>query len=170
MKHIILVLTLLLHLLANMVSAESAKKVIVALSAAYPPFEFIKDEKIVGFDVDLVKLIAKTNGYEVKIQDMNFDSIISSLQTGRADLGISAMTITPERLKNIDFSIKYYIPKLAMLYKAKAPIKSLADLQGKIIATQLGTTMESFLKEQLAKGSKFDLVVWRKKSYNGKRT
>lgn len=147
----------------NVCSAENnSKTLIVALSADYPPFEFIQNNKVVGLDIDLAKSIGKITGYNIEIKDMSFASIISSLQTGRADMGISAMTITPERLKNVDFSERYYVPKLAMLYMIKAPIKTIDDLAGKKIATQLGTTMETFLREQIKKGKQFDIVVWKK--------
>lgn len=141
---------------------EGYRTLVVALNADYPPFEFIQNNKVVGFDIDLAKSIGKIIGYNIEIKDMSFDSIISSLRTGRADMGISAMTITSDRLKNVDFSERYYVPKLAMLYMSKAPIKTIDDLPGKKIATQLGTTMETFLRDQIKSGKQFNLVVWKK--------
>lgn len=140
-------------------NTKPVEKVLVAgLSADYPPFEFIKDGAIVGFDVDLANKIAKELGYRVEIKDMKFASIISSLQTGRIDFAISSMSATLERKQNADFSIEYYIPKYAMLHKKGHAIASVRDFNGKIISVQNGTTMETFLQDQLKAGVNFKLI------------
>ena len=144
-------------------SNEPIEKILtVGTSADYPPFEFIKDGEIIGFDIDLANLIAEKLGYKLQLQDMKFASIISSIQTGRIDFGISGMTITSERKKNVDFSIKYYVPKLAMVYRKESPILSVKDLNQKTIATQAGTTMESFLQEKLGSSENFKLISLHK--------
>jgi len=134
------------------------KALIVGTSADYPPFEFIKDEEIVGFDIDLANKIAEKLGYKLQTHDMKFSSIVSSLQTDRIDFGISCLTITPERAKNVAFSAKYFVPKFAMLYKKEEPVRSVKDLDRKTISAQVGTTMESFLQEELKTGKEFKLV------------
>jgi ABC-type amino acid transport substrate-binding protein len=144
---------------------ESDKILSVGISADYPPFEFIENEKIVGFDVDLANKIAKKLGRELQIQDMKFASIISAVQTGRVDFGISSFTITPKRKKNIDFSIKYYIPKFAMIYRKDTPIVSLKDFNKKIIAAQIGSTMENFLQDKLEAVKDFKLISLAKNPF-----
>jgi ABC-type amino acid transport substrate-binding protein len=136
----------------------TGKVLVAGLSADYPPFELIKDGVIVGFDIDLANKIAKELGYTVQIKDMKFASLISALQTGRIDFAISSMNATPERRKNVDFSVEYYTPKYSMIHKEGKPIASVDDLNGKIIGVQNGTTMEIFLQDQLKAGKSFKLI------------
>ena len=138
-------------------SDDKEKVLVMGTSADYPPFEFIKNGEVVGFDIELAHMIAEKLGYKLQVQDMKFASIISSIQTDRIDFGISGITSTPEREKNVDFSIRYYVPKLAMVYRKENPILSIEDLNQKVIATQAGTTMESFLQEKLKIGKVFEL-------------
>ncbi len=121
---------------------------IVGLTGDYPPFEFIKNKKIIGFDVDLAYDIANELDKKLYIRDMDFDGLIPALQTGRIDCIISAMTATDERKKNVDFSIQYYTPEFAMLYRRDNPIKEIKDLNNSMIGVQLGTSMETYLKTQ----------------------
>lgn len=144
-------------------SAKPTEKVLIAgISADYPPFEFLKNGQIVGFDIDLANMIASKLGYKLQLQDMNFASIISSIQTDRIDFGISSITITPERSKNVAFSIKYYVPKLAIVYRKEKPILSVEGLNNKIIAVQAGTIMETFLQDQLKANKQFKLISLNK--------
>lgn len=86
---------------------RSKGKLVLATNAAFPPYEFIENEKIVGIDIDIARAICDLLGYELEISDIEFDSIIVSLMVGRADFGIAALTVTEERLKNIDFTEPY---------------------------------------------------------------
>lgn len=124
---------------------------VMGVTADYPPFEFIKDKKIVGFDIDLAHEIAKKLHYKIYIKDMDFDALIPALHAGRVDFVMSGMTKTPEREKSIDFSLPYYTPTFAIVYRKEHPLQSVQDFANKIIAVQLGSTMENFLKEELAK-------------------
>ncbi len=80
---------------------------IMATNAAFEPYEFYNNSMIVGIDVDMAQAICDKIGYELKIEDMEFDSIINAVQSGKADIGVAGMTITEDRLKNIDFSDPY---------------------------------------------------------------
>ncbi|SDF62366.1 basic amino acid ABC transporter substrate-binding protein [Sporolituus thermophilus] len=126
-------------------AAQPAKpKVLkVGTDAAFAPFEF-QDEKTkeyVGFDIDLIKAIAKQMGAEVQIQSMGFDGLIPALEAGQIDIAIAGMTITEERAKKVNFSKPYYKSGLTILVKAdNNTIKSFKDLEGKKIAVQIGTT------------------------------
>jgi ABC-type amino acid transport substrate-binding protein len=134
------------------------KILIVGTTPDYPPFEFIKNEKIVGFDIDLAEKISAKLGYKLQINSMNFASLISALHTGRIDFAISSMNATPERKKNADFSIQYYHPRYAMLYRKDTPVRSFRSLDKKIIGAQIGTTMETMLKDRIKSGKEFKLV------------
>lgn len=121
----------------------------VGSDVAFPPFEF-KDEKtqeIVGFDVDLAKEIGKRLGLKVEFVPANFDSIIPALKANKFDCVISAMTITEEREKQVDFSDPYIDSDQSLAVKTGSPIKSTKDLKGKVVGVQRGTTGELKAKE-----------------------
>lgn len=79
----------------------------MATNAAFEPYEFYDGDKIVGIDVDLATAICDKLGYALEVEDMEFDSIITAVSSGRADFGAAGMTVTEDRLKNIDFTETY---------------------------------------------------------------
>lgn len=79
----------------------------MATNAQFPPYEYIEDQKIVGIDADLAQAIADKLGMTLKIEDMDFNGIIDSITSGKADIGVAGMTITEERLQTVDFSTPY---------------------------------------------------------------
>ncbi|MDR2417003.1 MAG: ABC transporter substrate-binding protein [Holosporales bacterium] len=117
----------------------------VATCADYPPFEFSTGGEIVGFDIDIAQLVAKKLNRKIVFVNMPFPAIISALQTGSVDMGISTIAATPERRKNIDFSLPYYIERLAVLYKKCGDVTE-EQLKGKRVACQMGTTMQEWVK------------------------
>jgi len=131
--------------------AGEKKKLIMATSADYKPYEFHdlssgKDE-IVGFDIDIANYIAKELGFEYEIVDMNFDGLIPALQTGRADFVMAGMTPKPERLKNADFSEIYYEARNTIVSKKESNLIKPEDLAGKKVAVQLGSIQEGEARE-----------------------
>lgn len=80
---------------------------VMATNAAFEPYEFYAEQKIVGIDADMAQAICDVLGMELKIEDMEFDSIINSVQSGKADIGVAGMTITEDRLLSIDFTDTY---------------------------------------------------------------
>ena len=80
---------------------------VMATNAAFEPYEFYKDQKIVGIDADMAQAVCDILGMELKIEDMEFDSIINAVTSGKADIGVAGMTVTEERLQNVDFSEPY---------------------------------------------------------------
>ena len=76
----------------------------MATNAYFPPYEYYDGQDVIGIDADIAKAIADKMGLELKIEDMEFDSIITAVSTGKADLGLAGMTVTPDRQKNVDFS------------------------------------------------------------------
>ena len=79
----------------------------MATNAAFEPYEYYEGNEIVGIDADMAQALCDKLGYELKIEDMEFDSIINAVQSGKADMGVAGMTVTEDRLKNIDFSDPY---------------------------------------------------------------
>ncbi len=127
-----------------------AKDVItIGTSADYPPFEFMKEGQITGFDIELGELIAEEIGVELVFEDMKFATILPSLQFGKIDAAISTITITDGRKEKFDFSEPYYVETLATVFKEGSDITSAEAMEGKKIAVQLGTTMEIWLKENM---------------------
>ena len=124
--------------------APTAPKAIkVGTDAAFAPFEFQEEgsKEYTGFDMDLMRAIGKQMGYEVQIQNMGFDGLIPGLESGTVDAIISAMTITEERSKKINLSKPYYKSGLTIVVKSdNTGIKNFADLTGKKIGVQIGTT------------------------------
>lgn len=80
---------------------------VMATNAAFEPYEFYADGKIVGIDAEMAQAVCDILGMELKIEDMEFDSIINAVQSGKADIGVAGMTVTEDRLKSIDFTDSY---------------------------------------------------------------
>lgn len=117
-----------------------AEQVKVASDIAYPPFEFNKGGEPTGFDIDLMNEIAKRANLEVEYQNVRFDSIIQGLGNNLYDAAISAMTITPEREEQIDFSEPYFNADQSLLVQSDSDIKSVDDLGDATVGVQIGTT------------------------------
>ena len=80
----------------------------MATNAKFEPYEYFEGENIIGLDIDMAQAIADILGMELKVTHIDFDSIIPSVVTGKADIGVAGMTVTEERLENVDFSDTYY--------------------------------------------------------------
>ena len=91
----------------------------MATNAAFEPYEYYDGEDIIGIDVDLARAICDKLGYELKVEDMEFDSIISAVQSGKADFGAAGMTITKDRLENIDFTDTYTTARQVIIVRSK---------------------------------------------------
>lgn len=136
----------------------TSKPLIIGLSADYPPFEFTQSGTLSGFDVELAALLGKELNREVEIKDMDFSSLIPSLQSGRIDLILSSLSVTPERAENIDFSDIYYETEPALVVSTNSNITSFKDLAGKTVGVQLGTTLEGVLKEKQENQKDFTIL------------
>lgn len=128
--------------------AAGAETLVVGTNAEFPPFEYVGDDgEPDGFDVALVKAIGEKIGREVKIENMEFASLISSIGT-KIDIAIAGMTVTDERKEMVDFSDSYYEAVQYVVVGADSDIKAAADLEGKNIGVQLGTTGD-FIAEEI---------------------
>lgn len=119
------------------------KKVLVmGTSADYPPFEYVdtaKGEEIIGFDIDAAKAIGEKLGYEIQIQDMDFNSLIPATQAGKLDFVMAGMGWSEERAEVVDFSEPYYNTKQVLLVLKDSGIQSIEDLAGKTVGAQVST-------------------------------
>jgi len=122
----------------------------------YAPFQLKQNGKVVGFDIDLVDLVAKDLGVKQEVVDTPFEGIKSGqdLNTGKCDIAAAGMTINDERRKVIDFSKPYFDATQALLVKTGAGFDSLADLKGKKVGVQSGTTGKEYVDAQKPQGVK----------------
>jgi polar amino acid transport system substrate-binding protein len=122
----------------------------------YKPFQYNQGGKVIGFDVDMMDLVAKKLKLKQSIFDTPFEGIESgqSLNTGKCDVAAAGMTITADRKKVLDFSKPYFNATQAMLVKKGSPIKSLDDLAGKSVGVQLGTTGAEYVRKNAPKTAK----------------
>lgn len=130
-------------------NSEDKKVLVMGTSADYPPFEYVdtgKSEDVVGFDIDLAKMVAKELGYKVEVKDMEFNGLITALKSDQVDFVLSGMTPTEKRKKNVDFSDIYYTNK-NMIVTTDKSIKSIEDLKGKTVGVQTSSIQEDAAKE-----------------------
>lgn len=124
---------------------KKAGVITVGTSPDYPPFETVDDEgNIIGFDIDLIEAIAAEMGVKVDLKAMNFDTIVTAVQSGQIDIGMSGFSVDPER--DADFSDSYYSGGQVLLTTATSGIESTADLNGQTVAVQMATTGEKAAK------------------------
>ncbi len=130
-------------------AAHAAEPLRVATDATFPPMEFIENGKRTGFDTEMVEAIGKQLGRPIEWIDIDFKGLIPALVSRRADMAVSAIYITDERRKVVDFTVPYYAGGLVVMTKGdNTTIKSPADLAGRKVSVQVGTKSVSFLKEK----------------------
>ena len=94
-------------------------ELVMATNAAFEPYEFYKGQEVVGIDADLAKAICDKLGYELKIEDMEFDAIIAAVESGKADFGAAGLTVTEKRLKNVNFTDTYAKARQVIIVRKK---------------------------------------------------
>lgn len=131
-------------------------ELVVGTSADFAPFEFHTmvdgKDQVVGADIDLAQAIADELGVKLVVKDMEFNTVLASLQKGQVDIALSGISATPERQKTFDFSIPYYNPPQKLLINTKNAdsLKTIADFAGKKVGAQKGSIQEDVVKEQLS--------------------
>lgn len=122
----------------------------VATDSSFVPFEFEEDGEHVGFDMDIINGIAEEAGFDVKLEVTNFDGIIPGLQTGSFDIAIAGITITDERKAAVDFTSPYYKSGTRIGVPVdNTDITSMEDLDGKTVASRLGSAPLDYLAENV---------------------
>lgn len=134
---------------------KKSGKLVVGLSADYPPYEFTAKvdgkTEYVGIDVEIAKKLAKDLGVKLEIKNMSFDSLLVALETNKVDAIISAMNPTPERKASVDFSDIYYSGKQYIVINKKdaSKYKNLADFKGQTVGAQNGSLQYNLVKDQM---------------------
>ncbi len=139
---------------AGATSQEPSQKrvLVVGMEAAFKPYEFRDASgEIVGFDVDIVDALVEMLGWEVQYQDMAFDALIPALVAGKIDMIASGLSKTPQRAERIDFSRSYYAlsdSEDCIIVRPDDAIAGLQEIEGRILAVQLGSTQDVFMSAQ----------------------
>ncbi|MHD0316870.1 basic amino acid ABC transporter substrate-binding protein [Fusobacterium sp. THCT1E2] len=130
------------------VTVLAKDKIYVGTNAEFPPFEYLENGEITGFDMDLVHEIGKIVDADIKIVDMAFDGLLPALQMKKVDLVIAGMTANEERMKTVSFTQPYYTASQVIIVKeGDNSIKSFADLKGKKVGVMLGFTGDMVVSE-----------------------
>ena len=133
---------------ATLEDVQKAGKLVIATSPDFPPFESLgEDGEVVGIEVDILKTICAELGVEMVIEQMDFESVLPGVQAGKYDVGMSGISITEKRQKNALFTDPYCLAAQAIVVVEGSSITGKADLEGKKISVQTGTTAESFCME-----------------------
>ncbi len=116
----------------------------MATNAQFPPYEFYEGDSIVGIDAEIAGAIAEKLGLEIVIEDMEFDSIVTAVQGGKADIGLAGMTVTPEREESVNFTESYATGVQVVIVTEDSAITSVDDLSvegaNNVIGVQRNTT------------------------------
>lgn len=135
------------------VNAKPTEKetLVMATNATFPPYEYYDGDEIVGIDAEIAKAIADKLGMELRIDDMEFNSIITAVNSGQADIGMAGMTITEDRKQSVDFSDSYATGVQVVIVTQDSPIQTVDDLAGKKIGVQLTTTGDIYATDEFGK-------------------
>lgn len=134
---------------------EEQPKLVMVTNAAFPPYEYIDGRKIDGIDPAIIRKVAEELGFELEIQDMAFDSVLAAVQTGKADIAASGITVTEERKKQVSFTVPYIISEQVVIVRKNSPIRSEKELKQKNIGVQHGTTGDMYVSEKIAEPMRF---------------
>lgn len=127
--------------------AQTNNVIRVATDATFPPFEYSENNKLTGFDIELIEEMAKVMGKKVEWVQIDFKGLIPGLVAKRFDVAASAIYITDERKQVVNFTNPYYKGGLVLLTrKGDTSIKSIDDLKGKKVTVQIGTKSANFLQ------------------------
>lgn len=146
---------------------EKENVLIMATNASFPPYEFKEGDGFAGIDVEIAGLIAEKLGMTLKIEDVEFGSIIGGVQSGKFDMGMAGMTVTDERLESVNFSTTYATGVQVVIVKQGSEIKSLDDLKGDgsmKFGVQQDTTGDIYASDTVENGGYGDENVIRYKT------
>lgn len=118
---------------------------VMVTEAGFPPYEFYENGKIVGVDIEIANEIAKEMNKNLVIKDIAFDSIINELKSGKADFAAAGMSITEDRLKEVDFTIEYIVSEQVVVVKNDSQINNIDEIKDKTISVQLGTVADQYV-------------------------
>ncbi|MBQ3144446.1 MAG: ABC transporter substrate-binding protein/permease [Akkermansia sp.] len=150
---------MLLALMGLLVAAcgeqETKQRLIMVTEATFPPYEFYRGSKIVGIDADIVREVARRNNLQPVIEDMSFDSVITAVQSGKADVAASGITVTEDRKKQIDFTRSYTTAQQVIIVPQGSAVNGPDALKGLRLGVQHGTTGDLYVTEHIGQPERF---------------
>lgn len=138
---LILAVMMMACCLAGCGSANEDNTITMATNAEFPPYEYMENNEIVGIDAEISKAIAEKLGYELVIENVDFDSLIPGVQTGKYDFAAAGMTVTDERLEQVDFTQSYATGIQAIIVKEGSSITTADDLFKEGASTKIGVQL-----------------------------
>lgn len=133
---------------SSAVAAEDGETYVIGTDTTFAPFEFTDASgDLVGIDMDLLRAIAKDQGFEVEIRQLGFDAAVQALQANQVDAVMAGMSITDERKQTFDFSDPYFTSGIQLGVLESSDIQSLDDLDGEAVAVKTGTQGQTFAEE-----------------------
>ena len=135
--------------LAAALCAAAGETLTMATEATFPPYEFLRGQEIAGIDVEICRAVAERLGREFRAENMDFDSVIPAVTSGKADLAAAGITVTEDRKKNVDFSVPYVTTGIVVIYRKAEPYTDADQLKGRKIGVQSGTTSDAYVLETL---------------------
>ena len=123
--------------------------------ATFPPYEFREGDEIVGIDPSIMREVSRATGRELIIEDMSFDSVITAVVTGKADVAASGITVTPERMQQVDFSIPYVEASQVIIVPKDSPVTGKDQIKGRRIGVQHGATGDIFVTRNIQQPERF---------------
>lgn len=127
--------------------SKKENELILVTEAGFAPYEYYEDGKIVGVDIDIANEIAKELGKKLVIKDVSFDFVINEVKSGKADFAAAGISITPERMEEVDFTNEYTVSNQVVVVKKGSNIKDFEDIKNKKIAVQLGTVADLYIEK-----------------------
>ncbi len=132
----------------TLAEVKEAGKLVIATSPDFPPFESLEGDEVVGIEVEIMKLICAELGVECEFAQMDFDSVLIGIEAAKYDCAMSGITVTPDREKNMLFTEPYYVAAQVIVVKEDSDIKGKADLEGKKVSVQTGTTADQGCQDE----------------------
>ncbi len=129
---------------------EAKPELVMGTNAAFPPYEYYDEdgETIIGIDAEIANAVAEKLGMTLTIKDMEFDSLLTAVQSGAVDIVFAGLTVNEERKQSVDFSITYATGVQVIIVPTDSEIASVDDLAGKVIGVQAGTTGDIYCTDE----------------------
>ena len=120
----------------------------------------MEKQEIVGIDPEIVRIVAERLGYVLEIKDMNFDSVIAAVQTGKAHIAASGITVTEERKKQVNFTVPYVIAEQLVIVRKDSKIQNCSELKNVSIGVQHGTTGDTYVAKNIVDNYAFNNSIF----------
>jgi polar amino acid transport system substrate-binding protein len=137
-------------------AVETGKKITVGVNSENPPWIFMQDGTMTGFEADIIEEFAKRKGYEVEYKSAPFATVLTGVQSGQWDIAMSSIWVKQERVEVMDFADPYYDAQIGMM-TPKGGLTTFEEMKGKVFGSDTGSANESWLKEAQAKYGPYEI-------------